>query len=72
MPDIRTSSPSPQRPIDSKCSEGPLSPLLPPSQTQVSGESASAAVGKAAVAQAHGSNSRESCSMSKTLRLITW
>lgn len=63
MPDIRTTSPSPQRPIDSKWSEGPLSLLLPLNRTQVFGDNASSIAGKAAVSRAQGSSSRESCSV---------
>lgn len=60
MPDIRTISPSPQKSLDSKRLLRPLSPLLPPSRTQILDDNASATGSKAAKAQAAEFNSRES------------
>ncbi|WVQ70693.1 hypothetical protein IAR50_000215 [Cryptococcus sp. DSM 104548] len=46
-PDIRTTSPSPQRPLESNRSDVTLSPLVPPSRGRLFAEDASSTVGKA-------------------------
>ncbi|TYJ54390.1 hypothetical protein B9479_004978 [Cryptococcus floricola] len=46
-PDIRTTSPSPQRPLESYRSDATLSPLLAPSRGRLFGEDASSTLGKA-------------------------
>lgn len=60
LPDIRTTSPSPQKSVDSKRLLQPLSPLLPPNRTQTFDDNTSAAGSKAEMAQAPEFNSRES------------